>query len=78
MSDLDLDELAAELADFAQPDKKHSAFTAREERIIAGFEDIERYFEENGRLPLHGEERDIFERLFAVRTQAASGLRSEP
>jgi hypothetical protein len=67
MSDLDLDELAAELADFAQPEKKHSAFTAREERIIAGFEDIERYFEEHGRLPLHGEERDIFERLYAVR-----------
>jgi hypothetical protein len=67
MSELNLDELAEELADFAQPEKKHSAFTAREERIIAGFEDIERYFEEHGRLPLHGEERDIFERLYAVR-----------
>jgi hypothetical protein len=67
MSELNLDELAEELADFAQPEKKHSAFTAREERIIAGFEDIVRYFEEHGRLPLHGEERDIFERLYAVR-----------
>lgn len=67
MSDLDLDELAAELADFAQPEKKNSAFSAREERIIAGFEDIERYFEAHGRLPLHGEDRDIFERLYAVR-----------
>jgi hypothetical protein len=38
-------------------------YTAREERIIAGFEEIERFVEENGRLPQHGEERDIFERL---------------
>jgi len=67
MSELNLDELAEELADFAQPEKKHSAFTAREERIIAGFEDIERFFEDHGRLPLHGEDRDIFERLYAVR-----------
>jgi hypothetical protein len=41
--------------------------TAREERIIAGFEEIERFTEENGRLPQHGEDRDIFERLYAVR-----------
>jgi len=41
--------------------------TPREERIIAGFEEIERFVEEQGRLPLHGEDRDIFERLYAVR-----------
>lgn len=67
MSDFDLDELAGELADFAPAKKKEAAYTAREERIIAGFEDIERFYEEHGRLPLHGEERDIFERLYAVR-----------
>jgi hypothetical protein len=67
MSDFDLDELAGELADFAPAKKKEAAYTAREERIIAGFEDIERFFEEHGRLPQHGEERDIFERLYAVR-----------
>ena len=67
MSDLDLEELAGELADFAQPEKKHATYSAREERIIAGFEDIERYFEEHGRLPQHGVDRDIFERLYAVR-----------
>ena len=39
----------------------------REERIIAGFEDIERFVEEHGHLPQHGEDRDIFERLYAVR-----------
>lgn len=41
--------------------------SAREERIIAGFEEIERFVEEHGRLPEHGEDRDIFERLYAVR-----------
>ncbi|WP_028714392.1 GIY-YIG nuclease family protein [Paracoccus sp. J55] len=39
----------------------------REERIIAGFEDIQRFVDEHGRVPLHGEDRDIFERLYAVR-----------
>lgn len=67
MSDLDLDELAGELADFAPANKKQSTHTSREERIIAGFEDIERFYEEYGRLPVHGEDRDIFERVYAVR-----------
>lgn len=67
MSDFNLDDLADELADFAPAKKKQAAYTAREERIIAGFEDIERFFEEHGRLPQHGEDRDIFERLYAVR-----------
>jgi len=38
-----------------------------EERIIAGFEDIQRFFEEHKRLPVNAEGRDIFERLYAVR-----------
>lgn len=41
--------------------------TPREERIIAGFEEIQRFFDEHGRAPQHGEDRDIFERLYAVR-----------
>ena len=41
--------------------------THREERIIAGFEDIQRFVTEHGRPPMHGEDRDIFERLYAVR-----------
>jgi hypothetical protein len=41
--------------------------TPQEERIIAGFEDILRFYQANGRVPLHGEDRDIFERLYAVR-----------
>jgi hypothetical protein len=40
---------------------------AREHRIIAGFEEIERFFTTHGRLPEHGEQRDIFERIYAVR-----------
>lgn len=43
--------------------------TPREQRIIAGFEEIERFFEEHGRPPQHGENRDIFERLYAVRLE---------
>lgn len=66
MSDLDLDELRDELADFAQPEKKVGR-GPREERIIAGFEEIQRFTDEHGRAPQHGEERDIFERLYAVR-----------
>lgn len=66
MTDLDLDALADELKDFDQPEKKGGR-SAREERIIAGFEDIQRFVDEHGRLPLHGEGRDIFERIYAVR-----------
>ncbi len=65
-SDLNLDELANDLADFAPPEKK-SGRTPREERIIAGFEEIQRFVDEHGCGPQHGEDRDIFERLYAVR-----------
>lgn len=65
-NDLDLDELARDLANFAQPEKKDRC-TPREERIVAGFEEIQRFVDEHGRAPQHGEERDIFERLYAVR-----------
>jgi hypothetical protein len=64
---IDHDALADELADFAPAQKKQTTYTPREERIIAGFEDIERFYEEHGRLPQHGEGLDIFERLYAVR-----------
>lgn len=47
--------------------KKQLSRTPREERIIAGFEEILRFAEEHGRPPRHGEDRDIFERLYAVR-----------
>ena len=47
--------------------KKAVSRTPREERIVAGFEEIQRFTEEHGRAPQHGEERGIFERLYAVR-----------
>tara|TARA_R110002020_G_scaffold219395_3_gene427292 strand:+ start:303 stop:1496 length:1194 start_codon:yes stop_codon:yes gene_type:complete len=47
--------------------KKVASRTPLEERIIAGFEEIQRFAEEHGRAPEHGEGRDIFERLYAVR-----------
>ena len=65
-NEFDLDELEAELSDFATSDKK-TGRTPREERIIAGFEDIQRFVEEHGHAPRHGDDRDIFERLYAVR-----------
>jgi len=73
MSDLDLDELRDELAEFAQPEKK-SGRSPREERIIAGFEEIQRFVEKHGHPPQHGEDKDIFERLYAVRLDRLRAL----
>ena len=47
--------------------KKVAKYSKEEERIIAGFEEIQRFVEEHARFPQHGEDRDIFERLYAVR-----------
>lgn len=66
MTDFDLDELRDELADFALSEKKGGR-SQREERVIAGFEEIQRFVEKNGHPPRHGEDGDIFERLYAVR-----------
>lgn len=73
MSNPDLDDLAAELAEFAPPEKK-SGRSAIEERVIAGFEEIQRFVDKHGRLPQHGEDRDIFERLYAVRLDRLRAL----
>jgi hypothetical protein len=73
MSDLDLDELRAELEDFAQPEARGGR-SPREERIIAGFEEIQRFVEQYGRAPEHGEDKDIFERLYAVRLDRMRAL----
>lgn len=66
MSEVDLDELRSELEGFANPAKGEGG-SAKEQRIIAGFEEIERFVAEHGHVPQHGEGRDIFERLYAVR-----------
>jgi hypothetical protein len=57
-----LDELGVDTAEAVS-----EGLSAKEQRIIAGFEEIERFVKEHGRAPQHGEDRDIFERLFAVR-----------
>lgn len=66
MADIDENELLADLGLEVVPLKTASR-TPREERIIAGFEDILRFYETHGRAPRHGSEGDIFERLYAVR-----------
>ncbi len=54
--------------------QKASAHSAVEERVIAGFEDIVRFREQHGRTPQHGEQRDIFERLYAIRLDRLRSL----
>jgi hypothetical protein len=65
MSD-DLDALADDLAEF-DVEKKPVQRSAIEERLVAGFEDIQRFVEKAGHSPLLGPDHDIFERLYAVR-----------
>ena len=66
MAEMDDDELLAALEVEIVP-LKTSNRTPREERIISGFEDILRFRETHGRAPRHGEDGNIFERLYAVR-----------
>jgi hypothetical protein len=65
VTDEDL-ELLGELGLEAEPEET-TGRSPREQRIIAGFEEIERFYDEHGRSPDHGEDRDIFERIYAVR-----------
>jgi hypothetical protein len=59
-----LDELGVEVEA-----KNKGIHTSLEERIIGGFEEIENFINVNGRLPQHGEENDIFERIYAIRLE---------
>jgi hypothetical protein len=76
--EIDLDALRAELDEFADP-APGAARSPVEERVMAGFEEIQRWVDEHCRLPRHGEGLDIFERLYAVRLDrimAQADLRS--
>lgn len=73
MAELSDDDLLEALGVSVDTDKPSSR-TAREERVIAGFEDIQRFVDEHGHAPLHGEGRDIFERLYAVRLDRIRAL----
>ncbi|MHC2514616.1 GIY-YIG nuclease family protein [Bradyrhizobium diazoefficiens] len=53
---------------------KKTGRSARDERIIAGFEEIQRFVDQHGHAPQHGEGRDIFERLHAVRLDRLRAL----
>lgn len=66
MDDMDDDDLLEALGVSVET-KTTGGRTPRQERVIAGFEDILNFVKEHGRPPVHGEDRDIFERLYAVR-----------
>lgn len=65
--------LLEELGVDVTPAKKVT-HTPKEERIIAGFEEIQRFVEEHGHQPQHGEDKDIFERLYATRLDRIRSL----
>lgn len=73
MTDLSDEELLDALGIDTEPNKKASR-SPREERIIAGFEEIQRFTEEHGHPPRHGEDQDIFERIYAVRLDRLRSL----
>lgn len=52
--------------------KKTGTLSAKEARIIAGFEEIQKFVEEHGRVPTRGISNDIFERIYAVRLEQIS------
>ena len=47
--------------------KKVAQFTPRQERVISGFADIQRFVDTHGRSPERSGNRDFLERLYAVR-----------
>lgn len=73
MAELSDEELLAALGVDTDPGGTKSR-SSEEERIIAGFEDIQRFVDQHGRLPELGEGRDIFERLYAVRLERLRSL----
>lgn len=72
MADLTDDDILSELGLDAEPEKKGGR-SHEEARIIAGFEEIVTFVDENGHKPAHGEGKDIFERLYAVRLDRIRG-----
>lgn len=71
ISESDFDEL-----DEAYGEKeKEGGRPPREERVLAGFEEIQRFVDQHGRPPRDQEGADIFERLYAVRLES---LRRKP
>lgn len=65
-------EMLAALGVDVTPAKKVER-SAKEQRIIAGFEEVVRFTKEHGAPPQHGEEKDIFERIYAERLDQIRG-----
>lgn len=72
MSELTDDEILAELGLKAEAERKGGP-SHEVARVIAGFEDIIRFVDKHGRRPEHGEGKDLFERLYAVRLARIRG-----
>ncbi|MCC5845803.1 MAG: GIY-YIG nuclease family protein [Verrucomicrobia bacterium] len=72
ITDEDID-LLNELEVDTAPSAKDSV-SSREQRILAGFEEIVSFAREQGRVPQHGEDNDIFERIYAVRLDRIRAL----
>lgn len=68
MAEISDDDLLSELGIDLEP-VKSVTYTAKEERIISGFEEISQFYEQNKRVPLASPDADIFERLYAVRLE---------
>ncbi|HEO1800845.1 TPA: GIY-YIG nuclease family protein [Acinetobacter baumannii] len=66
MADISDDDLLSELGIDLAP-VKQVTYTAKEERLISGFEEIVQFYEKNHRVPSNSNDTDIFERLYAVR-----------
>ena len=66
MADFSDDELLSELGIDLAP-VKSVTYTAKEERLISGFEEIIHFYEEYKRVPSNTADTDIFERIYAVR-----------
>lgn len=73
MPELSDDDILSQLGVEAEAPKPPSR-TPREERIIAGFEDIQRFVDEYRRVPGHSPDNDIFERIYAVRLDRLRSL----
>ena len=71
--DHDLDALEAELAPVFGGSELEPARSPLDERVLAGFEEIQRWVTDHGRPPRQGEGLDIFERLYAVRLDRIRG-----
>jgi len=66
MADISDDDLLSELGIDLAP-VKQVTYTAKEERLISGFEEIIQFYEINQRIPSNSNNADVFERLYAVR-----------